>query len=207
MTSALRRIGFAEVHEGAGGVDLLRNDYLKTLKKNSDFPLITTHCPTIVDLIERHYPQLLKNLIGLVSPMVAIGRFIKSRNPKQSPVVYISSCIAGKFEITAEQTEGAIDCVISYQELSQMFKERNLDLKRLGETAFDGMQPQRGRLFAISGGPFKSFDVDSSIINQDYVETEGEKNALEVIKDLAAGRISPKVVDIRFCNGGCIGGH
>jgi len=206
LVTGLRRIGFAEVHEGAAGVDLLRDSYRKALEQNQPYPLITTHCPTIVDLIERHYPQLLKNLIGIVSPMVAIGRFIKSRTTRKTPVVYISSCIAGKFEITAEQTEGAIDCVISYQELSQMFKERNLDLKRLGETAFDGMQPQRGRLFAISGGPFKSFDIDSEIINKNYVETEGEQNALEVIKDLAAGRISPKVVDIRFCNGGCIGG-
>ncbi|NIQ10197.1 MAG: hypothetical protein GWO08_09790, partial [Gammaproteobacteria bacterium] len=62
------------------------------------------------------------------------------------------------FEIEAEETEDAIDCVISYQELSQMFKARKLDLKRLGETAFDGTEPKRGRLFAISGGPFKSFD-------------------------------------------------
>ena len=206
LVTGLRRLGFAEVHEGAAGVDLLRDSYRTYLEKNRPYPLITTHCPTIVDLIQRHYPQLLKNLIGLVSPMVAIGRFIKSRTTSDTPVVYISSCIAGKFEITAEQTEGAIDCVISYQELSEMFKGRNLDLKRLGETAFDGMQPQRGRLFAISGGPFKSFDIASEITNQDYVETEGEENAMEVIKDLAAGRISPKVVDIRFCNGGCIGG-
>jgi len=206
LVTGLRRLGFAEVHEGAAGVDLLRDSYRKNLEENQPYPLITTHCPTIVDLIEKHYPQLLKNLIGIVSPMVAIGRFIKSRTSTKTPIVYVSSCIAGKFEITAEQTEGAIDCVISYQELSQMFKDRNLDLKRLGETAFDGIQPQRGRLFAISGGPFKSFDIASEIINQDYVETEGEENAMEVIKDLAAGRISPKVVDIRFCNGGCIGG-
>lgn len=206
LVTGLRRLGFGEVHEGAAGVDLLSEVYRKELDKDSAYPLITTHCPTIVDLIERHYPQLLKNLIGIVSPMVAIGRFIKSRTTKETPVVYISSCIAGKFEITAEQTEGALDCVISYQELSQMFKDRNLDLKRLGETAFDGMPPQRGQLFAISGGPFKAFDIDSEIINRDYVETEGEENTMEVIKDLAAGRISPKVVDIRFCNGGCIGG-
>jgi transcriptional regulator with PAS, ATPase and Fis domain/NAD-dependent dihydropyrimidine dehydrogenase PreA subunit len=206
LVTGLRRLGFAEVHEGAAGVDLLRDSYRRSLEKNQPYPLITTHCPTIVDLIERHYPQLLKNLIGIVSPMVAIGRFIKSRMTADTPIVYISSCIAGKFEITAEQTEGAIDCVISYQELSQMLKDRNLDLNRLGETAFDGMQPQRGRLFAISGGPFKSFDIASEIINQDYVETEGEENTMEVIKDLAAGRISPKVVDIRFCNGGCVGG-
>lgn len=206
LVTGLRRLGFTEVHEGAAGVDLLRDSYRKNIEQGQPYPLITTHCPTIVDLIERHYPQLLKNLIGIVSPMVAMGRFIKSRNSANVPVVYISSCIAGKFEITSEQTEGAIDCVISYQELSQMFKDRNLDLKRLGETAFDGISPQRGRLFAISGGPFKSFDIASEITNQDYVETEGEENAMEVIKDLAAGRISPRVVDIRFCNGGCIGG-
>ena len=206
LATGLRRLGFGEIHEGASGVDLLSESYKKELSKDNSFPLITTHCPTVVDLIERHYPQLLKNLIGIVSPMVAIGHFIKSRHNKEIPVVYISSCIAGKFEISTEDSHGAIDCVISYQELSQMFKERELDLKRLGETAFDGIQPQRGQLFAIEGGPFKSFDIDSSITNRDYVETEGEENTLEIIKDLAAGRISPKVVDIRFCNGGCIGG-
>ena len=206
LVTGLCRLGFSEVHEGAAGIDLLRDSYRNKIEKNPGLPLITTHCPTVVDLIERHYPQLLKNLIGIVSPMVAIGRFIKSRTTKETPIVYISSCIAGKFEITAEETQGAIDCVISYQELSQMFQVRNLNLKRLGEMALNGIEPKRGHLFAISGGPFKSFDISSEVTNKDYVETEGEENTIEVIKDLAAGRISPKVVDIRFCNGGCIGG-
>ena len=206
LVTGLCRLGFSEVHEGAAGIDLLRDSYRNKIEKNPGLPLITTHCPTVVDLIERHYPQLLKNLIGIVSPMVAIGCFIKSRTTKETPIVYISSCIAGKFEITAEETQGAIDCVISYQELSQMFQVRNLNLKRLGEMALNGIEPKRGHLFAISGGPFKSFDISSEVTNKDYVETEGEENTIEVIKDLAAGRISPKVVDIRFCNGGCIGG-
>jgi transcriptional regulator with PAS, ATPase and Fis domain len=68
------------------------------------------------------------------------------------------------------------------------------------------MQPQHGRLFAISGGPLHSFDIANEITNHDYVEMEGEENAMEVIMDLAASRIAPKVVDLRFCNGGCIGG-
>ncbi|MDH3454882.1 MAG: AAA family ATPase, partial [Desulfuromonadales bacterium] len=97
LVTGLRRLGFAEVHEGAAGVDLLRDSYRKRLEQTQPYPLITTHCPTIVDLIQRHYPQLLRNLIGFVSPMVAIGRFIKSRTTADTPVVYISSCIAGKF--------------------------------------------------------------------------------------------------------------
>jgi transcriptional regulator with PAS, ATPase and Fis domain len=87
-----------------------------------------------------------------------------------------------------------------------MFQARNLNLKRLGEMALDGIEPKRGHLFAISGGPFKSFGISSEVTDKDYVEAEGEENTMEVIKDLAASRISPKVVDIRFCNGGCIGG-
>jgi transcriptional regulator with PAS, ATPase and Fis domain/NAD-dependent dihydropyrimidine dehydrogenase PreA subunit len=206
LVTGLKRLGFAEVHEGSAGVDLLMGPYRRAIQKSNDQPLVTTHCPTIVDLIERHYPQLLKNLAGITSPMVAIGRFIKDRVGKETPVIYFSSCIAGKFEIEAEETAGAIDCVITYQELSQMIKDRGLDLRRLGETAFEGCRPERGRMFAVSGGPFQAFGIDSDILNPDFITTEGEESALEVIKDLAAERISPKVTDIRFCNGGCIGG-
>ncbi len=206
LVTGLKRLGFREVHEGAAGVDLLTAAYHQALSAGDKRPLITSHCPTIVDLIERHYPQLLKNLVKVVSPMVAIGRFIKARAGVGTPVVYISSCIAGKFEIASEETRGAIDCVITYNELAQMFEEQGMHLKRLGESALGGRRPDRGRLFAISGGPFQALDIQHDILRPDFITAEGEQNSLEVIKDLAAGRISPHIVDIRFCNGGCIGG-
>ena len=206
LVTGLKRLGFSEVHEGSVGVDLLTDRYNTAITSDDKRPLITSHCPTIVDLIERHYPQLLKNLAGVVSPMVASGRFIKQRVDQDTPVVYISSCVAGKFEITAEQTRMDIDCVITYSELAQMFSEQGLNLKRLGESPLSGRQPDRGRLFSISGGPFQAFDIQHDFTNPEFITAEGEQNTLEVIKDLAAGRITPRVVDIRFCNGGCIGG-
>ncbi|BCR04405.1 sigma-54-dependent Fis family transcriptional regulator [Desulfuromonas versatilis] len=206
LVTGLKRLGFKEVHEGASGVELLVDEYAGLLNQPGDAPRITTHCPTIVDLIERHYPQLLRNLMPLVSPMVAIGRFIKARRGKQTRVVYISSCIAGKFEIEGEQVAGAIDTVLTYRELGQMLRERSFDLARLPDSTFDGLMPQRGRLFPISGGPYQAFGVKDDFFNPEYLATEGEQNALEIIKDLSARRINPKLVDIRFCNGGCIGG-
>lgn len=206
LVTGLKRLGFSEVHEGSAGVDLLTENYQKLMGKRGSRPLITSHCPTIVDLIERHYPQLLKNLAGVVSPMVAIGRFIKERQENKAPLVYFSSCVAGKFEISAEETSGAIDCVITYRELANMLQEEGLNLKRLGESPLSGLRASRGRLFAISGGPFQALGIQNDILNSDFVTAEGEQNTLEVIKDLAAGRISPRLVDIRFCNGGCIGG-
>ncbi len=57
-----------------------------------------------------------------VSPMIAIGRFIKASRGSRVRVVYISSCIGGKFEVTAEPVAGAIDTVLTYSELKVMLK-------------------------------------------------------------------------------------
>jgi transcriptional regulator with PAS, ATPase and Fis domain/iron only hydrogenase large subunit-like protein len=206
LVTGLKRLGFDEVHEGASGVELIAGEYTRLIDRPSDAPLIATHCPTVVDLIERHYPQLLRNLMNVVSPMVAIGRFIKGRRGPKVRVIYISSCIAGKFEIEAEAVEGAIDVVLTYRELSQMLREQALDLARLPDAPFDGVPPLGGRLFPISGGPFQAFGVRNDFVEPESLSTEGEENTLEIIRDLAAGRITPRIVDIRFCNGGCIGG-
>ncbi|MDY0397608.1 MAG: sigma 54-interacting transcriptional regulator [Desulfuromonas thiophila] len=206
LVSGLRRLGFDEVHQGAAGVELLSASYHQQMQQPGDTPLITSHCPTIVDLIERHYPQMLKNLLPVVSPMIAIGRFIKACNSAPVQLVYISSCIAGKFEIFAEPVADAIDVVLTYKELGQMFQQQRLDLTRLGHTPFDGLQPRRGCLFPISGGPFQVLDIHDDFFQPRYFCAEGEENSLEIIRDLAAGRIDARLVDIRFCNGGCIGG-
>jgi len=206
LVNGLKHLGFGEVHEGTAGVDLLYDSYRRAIESGSRQPLITSHCPTVVALLERHYPQLLKHLAEIVSPMVAIGRFIKQRLGPETPVVYISACFAGKFEIATDEVAGAIDCVVSYLELSQMLRSAGIDPRRLVETPFDGRRPEAGRLFAIPGGPFRAFGIHDNLLDPEYLATDGEQNVLEVIHDLAAGHINPRVVDIRYCSGACIGG-
>lgn len=206
LVTGLKRLGFDEVHQGAYGAELLSNEYRKHLKTRASAPMIASHCPTIVDLIERHYPQIIKSLMPVVSPMVAMGRMLKHRHGADTSVVYISSCIAGKFEIYADAVADAVDIVLTYQELSQLFTQHKLDLARLGSTPFNGEEPRKGCLFPISGGPFQVLGIEPDFAKPEYISSEGEQDSLEIIRDLAAGRINAKLVDIRFCNGGCIGG-
>lgn len=206
MVTALKKLGFDEVLEGAAGVELIAPEYRESIANKKGHSLISSHCPTIVDLVERHYPQLLKNLVPVVSPMVAIGRFIKAHRGTDIQVVYISSCIGGKFEIASEPVKGAIDTVLTYSELNRMLKNRNIDPKRLGKTPLSGLPTSSGRSFSIVGGPFNNFGIVNNGLDPDFVSTVGEQASMEVIRDLAAGRISPHYVDVRFCNGGCIGG-
>lgn len=205
LVAGLKELGFAEVHEGAYGVELVAVEYASAIEVATT-PLISSHCPAIVDLIERHYPKLVNNLIEVVSPMVAMGRFLKGVLGAEVKVAYISSCNAAKLEIDSEEIRGAIDIVLTWRELNSIFKSRSLDLAALKEGAFDGIQPYLGRLFPITEGSFRVLPIVTDLLDGKIVTATGEVNVMEIISDLAQGRITPSIADIRFCYNGCVGG-
>ncbi|RNC68018.1 MAG: AAA family ATPase [Desulfuromonadales bacterium] len=205
LVAGLRSLGFRQVHEGAYGAELIAGDYARVTVER-DRPHITSHCPAIVDLIERHYPRLIRNLVPVVSPMVAMGRFLKGSLGHHVKVVYISSCIAAKFETQINETRGAVDIVLTYQELEGIFKSHQIALPSLEDEPFDGIGPGPGRLFPIAEGTFRAFGIPSDPLDTEVVTACGEVNVMGIIGDLAAGRISPRIADLRFCYDGCIGG-
>ncbi len=204
LVAALKSLGFCEVHEGAFGARMIAESYRQTLA-SSHQTLISSHCPAVVDLIERHYPSLIPNIMPVVSPMIAMGRFIKGIRGNDTRVVYVSTCIAAKFEIQGEM-EGAIDVVLTYQEMDNLLKSRGITPSNLGEMPFSGIDPGEGRLFSLTGGTLKVFDIETDFRDNDTICAEGEAHTIGIIRDLAAGRISPSFVDLRFCDGGCVDG-
>ena len=152
-------------------------------------------------MLERHYPKLIQNLVGVVSPLRSweMGRFLKETLGAGVKVIYISSCIAAKFEIYAEETQGAIDILLTYRELEGLFRGHATNIASLKEEPFDGIPPRLGRLFPISGGQLKAFSIATDPLDTEIVTTEGEVNVMGVIRDLAQGRITPRITDIRFC--------
>jgi transcriptional regulator with PAS, ATPase and Fis domain/iron only hydrogenase large subunit-like protein len=204
LVSALRKLGFSEVHEGSAGAEMIGYSYAAAIE-NATAPLISSHCPAVVDLIERHYPDLIGRLTSVVSPMIAIGRYLKMVHGSDLKVIYISSCVAGKFE-TLSQENSPVDIVLTYKELDAIFKSRGIAAATLQKTAFDGLEPHLGRLFPISGGTFKAFSIMTDPLDTEIITAEGEVNVMGIIDDLAAGRISPRIADLRFCYDGCIGG-
>jgi len=205
LVSGLKKIGFAQVHEGAYGAELVADDYARATAKK-DRPHITSHCPAIVDLIERHYPKLIGSLVPVVSPMVAMGRYLKGTLGHHVRVIYISSCIAAKFETQMEETRGSIDIVLTYKELAGIFRSRQITLSALEDEPLDGMRPSAGRLFPLADGTFRAFGIDFDPLDTEAFTACGEVNVMGFINDLAAGRISPHIADLRFCYDGCIGG-
>ena len=44
--------------------------------------MTTSCCPAFVNLIKKHYPTLIDNLSTTVSPMCAVSRMLKAKDPE-----------------------------------------------------------------------------------------------------------------------------
>ena len=67
VRSALLRLGFADVRETSEGAALVTAEYARLLEEGTMENIITTCCPSVNDLIEKYYPQLL-SLIHICNP-------------------------------------------------------------------------------------------------------------------------------------------
>ena len=79
--------------------------------------LCSSCCPGFVGYIKKKHPEM-ENLISRTpSPMVMIGLHIKEKDP-DAKVIFIGPCVAKKKEFQLGRTMNAIDCALTYEELS-----------------------------------------------------------------------------------------
>lgn len=205
LVAGLRKLGFQHVVEGAWGVELLADRLSADTPAASHTPIILGHCPAVVALVERHFPQLLRNLAPLVSPLVATARAVRSAHNGPLRVVTISSCFAGKLETTDEQIHDTIDAALTFAEAAELLEQAGITTGCMPDAPFDGPELKMGRQFPLTGGTLAAFMPDFAGGLGEVLSVEGTRNAIEIFRDLAAGRIKPSVVDLRLCRGGCLG--
>jgi PAS domain S-box-containing protein len=207
VITALKELGFDEVWEAALGGEVINEKYQEILKSSKPTDTyITSHCAAIINIIERHFPILLPNLIPIISPMFATTKLIKKRYPN-ADIVYIGPCIAKKVEARDPNIYDGLEVVITYQELKELFKERKIKIEKLPPGKMDGYNASFNRLFLACGGMVAhSYEVSDALRLKNDVLTLDGRRGLETIKAMANGRkIKSKIIDIYFCRG-CIDG-
>mgnify|MGYP000978058937 FL=1 len=73
----LKALGVSASRHTAEGAVQVANAYQK-LYQNSFEPVISSCCPAVVNLIEKHYPELIKHLAPIESPMITHARMLKN---------------------------------------------------------------------------------------------------------------------------------
>jgi len=205
VPTALRKIGFTHVCETAFGADLITRLYREEFEKINGKTLITSPCPAINNYIEKYFVDLVPNLAKIVSPMIAMGKYLKENFGDDCSVVFIGPCVAKKSEIIDPEVEGVIDAVLTFTELKEIFEELNINIGGLEEGEYDPPYANVGKSFPLTGGLLKTADISSDVLERNVIVVDGKEKVQHIINDIAENKIKSKFIDILFCEG-CING-
>lgn len=198
MRTALLSLGFADVEETAVGAKAVTEEYARLLATGEFKNFITSACPAVNRMIRIYYPEALKYLAPVASPMVAHARMLKKRDP-DAAIVFIGPCIAKKRE-AAES--GIIDGVLTFEELNAVFERKNIVLREIERERADSDGSLRARYYPIPRGIIKSFD--SLPAGYEYVAVDGVERCAEALKEI--DDLSGLFLELNCCEHACIGG-
>ena len=198
MKEALFALGFAEVEETAVGAKAVTEEYARLLDTGEFKNFITSACPAVNRMISIYYPDALKYLAPVSSPMVAHARMLKKRDP-DAAIVFIGPCIAKKRE-AAES--GIIDGVLTFEELNTVFAQKNIDLCKIEAKRHAEGTGLKARYYPIPRGIIKSFD--SLPAGYEYVAVDGVERCAEVLGEIDT--LSGLFLELNCCEYACVGG-
>ena len=207
IVDALQKLGFYEVRETAEGAALVTSEYKKLVREQKMLNIITTCCPSVNDLIEKYYPECAKLMAPVVSPMIAHGRYIKKLYGPDVKVVFLGPCIAKKQEaIGDERVRGAIDAILTFEELALWLKESGIDLHSCEDKPMGNPDPNINRLYPVSGGVIQSVITEEDADGYHKVFVDGLENCMEMLECLRKGELDHCFIEANVCEGGCAKG-
>ena len=195
MNSALKHLGFAGAEETALGAELVKKQYDALVDAAQRRVIISSCCPTVNMLIQKHYPDALPYLAPVISPMQAHCRDLKRRYPG-ARTVFIGPCISKKAEA---EDSGCVDCAITFEELTGWLKAEQIPLEYEAEP-----EGCRSRLFPTVGGILDSMATANS--DYMYLSVDGIENCAHAIEELLDDKSGKCFIEMSACTGGCVGG-
>lgn len=214
LRSACKALGFTGLVEVALFADILTLkealEFDHHVQKAGDYQLTSCCCPVWIAMIRRIYHELMPHVPGAVSPMIACGRVLKRIHP-DAVTVFVGPCLAKKKEAREPDIADAVDYVLTFEELQEIFDAADIRPGELGEDEKEHASAA-GRLYARTGGVSQAVAEMARQLDPDrkiQVKAEqanGTKACMEMVKRIQDGRIEANFFEGMGCVGGCVGG-
>lgn len=214
LRTAFKMLGFYGMLEVALFADILTLkealEFDRSINDDRDYMLTSCCCPIWVAQIKRIYHDLVPHMPPAVSPMVACGRAIKRIHP-DAVTVFIGPCIAKKAEAKEPDIADAVDFVLTFQEIQEVFEVAGLNPADMPEDMRDHSS-KGGRIYARTGGVSEAVQSTLNKLNPDRkiklkaLQADGVPACRELLKSIQAGEIKANFMEGMGCKGGCVGG-
>ena len=161
-------------------------------------------------MIRKVYKELMPHVPGAVSPMVAAGRVVKKLHPG-AVTVFVGPCMAKKKEAREPDIADAVDYVLTFQEVQDMFEAADIHPGQLGEDEKEHSS-RAGRIYARTGGVSEAVKETVKQLNPDRKiavraeQADGVPACREMIERLKRGETDANFFEGMGCPGGCVGG-
>lgn len=215
LRTAFIKLGFLDMVEVAFFADILTLketiEFNRLVKEEKDFMITSCCCPMWVGMLKKVYENLVPHVSPSVSPMIAAGRILKLLNPN-CKVVFIGPCIAKKAEAKEKDLAGAIDFVLTFAELKEIFEASGIYPQKLEETPSTEYASRGGKLYARAGGVSIAVEESLGKIFPDKhklfkaVSADGIKDCKTILEKAKTGDIDANFIEGMGCSGGCVGG-
>ncbi len=203
--AALRKLGFTHIEETAIGAAAVSKQYEKLMSEKKMKNIITTACPSINFLIEKYYPELIDQMAPVVSPMIAHAKMLRETYGQRIKVVFIGPCLAKKDECNDFQNEGAVDAVLTFEELSSWMASEGIDCKDDFTEDIKAAKDMTARIYPVPGGILKTID-NKYKANYKCISIDGVERCMKVLDSIKQNGIENYFIEMNSCQDGCIGG-
>ncbi|KPU43591.1 iron hydrogenase 1 [Oxobacter pfennigii] len=214
LRTAFKMLGFDDMVEVAIFADILSIreavEFDRLVKEVGDFMITSCCCPIWMAMLKKHYRALVEHVTPSVSPMIAAGRVLK-KLVSEAKVVFIGPCVAKKAEAKEPDVAGAIDYVMTFDELNEVFKVSEINISELKEDISD-CSSKGGRIYARTGGVSQCIEETlekispKRMIKLKAVQGNGVKECKELLDKAIKGEIDANFLEGMGCIGGCVGG-
>lgn len=205
---ALVKAGFDDVFEVAYAAQIVTRKTRELIESGKlNEPIINSACPAVVKLITTKYPNLIDNIIPLISPMnlaAKMARIIAEEKSgfksEEIGVFFITPCAAKATctKIPHGLAKSCIDGVFSFKDMYLKvlpYLKDNSEDNNLSYADFKGV------CWANSGGEVASLDIDN------YIAVDGIHNVIQVFDEIENDKLGDvKYIEALACVGGCVGG-
>ena len=158
-------------------------------------------------MVRRHFPELADNISTTISPMAAVSRLIKAKDP-EAVTVFIGPCIAKKSEVVDQKIEGNADYVLTYSEIRAIMKAKSVALEP-DENSYQESSVY-GKRFANAGGVtaavLQSLKESEDEIDAKVCKCNGAAECKKALLLMKVGKLPADFVEGMACVGGCVGG-
>jgi PAS domain S-box-containing protein len=205
IIGTLRELGVDIITETAQAAEIVADNFNQMIKER-DKTLISSCCPSIINLVEKHFPEMRDYLADIMSPMNLHASLLKEKYGQESKVVFLGPCIAKLDEIDNDRTDSKVDAVITFYQFKELCDEHDIDLKKYSDNKLEEGCGKITGTYPLEDGALRASDLLSDFNKNEVISSNGVRNSKQILKDLKAGKINPRFIELMACEGGCING-